>query len=87
MKKITLYLVFMLFALYAPAQKRTKVACVGNSITYGYLLPEREKQAYPSQLHQLLGNDYLVGNFGKSGATLLNRGDRKSTRLNSSHLA
>lgn len=76
MKKITLYLVFMLFALYAPAQKRAKVACVGNSITYGYLLPEREKQAYPSQLQQMLGDDYLVGNFGKSGATLLNRGHR-----------
>lgn len=76
MKKIILYSFIMLLALCASAQKRTKVACVGNSITYGYLLPERETQAYPSQLQQLLGETYQVGNFGKSGATLLNRGHR-----------
>lgn len=66
----------MLLALHASAQKRTKVACVGNSITYGYTLPERETQAYPARLQQMLGDAYQVGNFGKSGATLLNRGHR-----------
>lgn len=76
MKKIILYSLFTLLALYAPAQKRIKVACVGNSITYGYTLPERETQAYPSQLQQMLGDTYQVGNFGKSGATLLNKGHR-----------
>lgn len=76
MKKIIFYSLFMLFALSVSAQKRTKVACVGNSITYGYLLPERETQAYPSQLQQMLGDTYEVGNFGKSGATLLNKGHR-----------
>lgn len=54
----------------------TRVACIGNSITYGYKLPEREKYAYPSQLQQLLGPEYLVGNFGHSGATLLKHGHR-----------
>lgn len=76
MKKFILYFSFLLFALCVSAQKRTKVACVGNSITYGYLLPEREAQAYPAQLQQMLGDAYQVGNFGKSGATLLNKGHR-----------
>ncbi len=62
------------------AKKPIKVACVGNSITYGYTLPDREKEAYPSQLQQLLGDDYIVGNFGKSGATLLNKGHRPYTQ-------
>lgn len=58
------------------AQKRIKVACVGNSITYGYTLPNPATDSYPSQLQQLLGDTYEVGNFGKSGATLLNKGHR-----------
>lgn len=60
---------------YGYAQK-VKVACVGNSVTYGYLLPEREKNCYPAQLSRLLGEGYEVVNFGKSGATLLNKGHR-----------
>ena len=53
-----------------------KVACVGNSITYGMKLENRERDAYPSQLQRLLGDGYVVGNFGKSGATLLRHGHR-----------
>lgn len=53
-----------------------KVACVGNSVTYGYLIPDREQNCYPVQLGRLLGEGYEVRNFGKSGATLLNRGHR-----------
>jgi len=53
-----------------------KVACVGNSITYGYTLPNPATDSYPSQLQQLLGETYEVGNFGRSGATLLNKGHR-----------
>ncbi len=58
------------------AQKKIRVACVGNSITYGYLLPDRETNAYPSKLQVMLGDNYEVGNFGHSGATLLRKGHR-----------
>ena len=58
------------------AQKRIKVACVGNSITYGAALPDRDTQAYPVRLQQLLGDSYEVANFGKSGTTLLAKGHR-----------
>ncbi len=56
-------------------QDTLKVACVGNSVTYGYGIPDK-KNSYPSQLQNLLGNKYKVENFGKSGATLLRKGHR-----------
>lgn len=62
-------------------QAKTKVACIGNSITYGYLLPERETNAYPFQLRRMLGEDFEVGNFGNSGATLLRRGHKPYNAL------
>lgn len=62
------------------AQQRIKVACVGNSITYGSGLSDRATQSYPVQLQQLLGERYEVENFGKPGATLLDRGHRPYTQ-------
>lgn len=62
-------------ALNAMADK-VKVACVGNSVTFGYGLQDREHDAYPVRLQQMLGDNYEVGNFGKSGATLLRHGHR-----------
>ncbi len=76
MRKIALILVILTFGVTTYAQKKIKVACIGNSVTYGYLLPDREVNAYPFQLQRMLGNKYEVGNFGKSGATLLNKGHR-----------
>ena len=48
---------------------KVKVACVGNSITAGYLLDT--PKAYPSVLQTLMGIDYEVRNFGVSGTTFL----------------
>ncbi len=53
-----------------------KVACIGNSVTYGYGHENPAETSYPSQLAKMLGDDYEVGNFGKSGATLLRKGHR-----------
>jgi lysophospholipase L1-like esterase/pimeloyl-ACP methyl ester carboxylesterase len=53
------------------AQQKIKVACIGNSITYGMGLANREKDSYPAQLQSMLGSNYQVMNFGHSGATLL----------------
>ena len=57
-------------------RKPIKVACVGNSITYGYGIENREQNSYPSVLQRLLGKGYKVENFGHSGATLLSKGHR-----------
>ena len=53
-----------------------KVACVGNSITYGIGITDREHDSYPAQLQRMLGDSYQVGNFGRPGATLLSKGHR-----------
>ncbi|MCQ2320018.1 MAG: GDSL-type esterase/lipase family protein [Bacteroidales bacterium] len=74
MKKLCLIIVLLL-PLLLKAQP-VKVACVGNSVTFGYGLENPEKESYPVQLQQLLGENYLVKNFGKSGATLLRKGHR-----------
>lgn len=55
---------------------KVRVACVGDSITYGEKLEDREADCYPAQLGRLLGPGYRVRNFGVSGATLLNKGDK-----------
>lgn len=86
-QKIVSILLMALFCLttlqLSAAAKRKKVAvqpvrvaCVGNSITYGTGIADREHFSYPVQLQQMLGNGYVVGNFGKPGATLLYKGHR-----------
>ena len=52
-----------------------RVACVGDSITYGARILNREAKCYPAQLGVLLGTNYAVRNFGVNGATLLKHGD------------
>ena len=62
-------LVLLIVALFAPliAQAVTRVACIGDSITYGTGLADRATQAYPARLQALLGEDYEVRNFGNPG--------------------
>ncbi len=76
MKTTFIFLLSMITTLWGAAKEPIKVACIGNSITYGACLDDREHDAYPAQLQRMLGNSYEVGNFGKSGATLLLRGHR-----------
>lgn len=52
------------------ASAQIKVACVGDSITFGYGLPNSGTQSYPAQLQAQLGSGYVVGNFGLNGATV-----------------
>lgn len=47
-----------------------RIACVGDSITYGTYLENPKAESYPTQLQKLLGEQAVVGNFGLSGATL-----------------
>ncbi|MCJ8165694.1 GDSL-type esterase/lipase family protein [Pontibacter sp. E15-1] len=64
------------FPAMGQSASRGKVACIGNSVTYGYGIENREEYAYPAQLQALLGPGYEVANFGQSGATLLREGHR-----------
>lgn len=61
--------------ILASGQQATiKVACIGNSVTYGYGHKSPQQTSYPSVLQQLMGAKYTVKNFGHSGATLLRKG-------------
>jgi len=51
---------------------KIRVACAGDSITQGFGLADPVRESYPSRLQELLGDGYEVGNFGISGATVLN---------------
>lgn len=53
-------------------KKKIKVACVGDSITYGHNANPINVYSYPAQLQGLLGNQYDVRNFGVNGRTMNN---------------
>lgn len=50
-----------------------RVACIGDSITQGS--GTAKGKSYPSQLQEMLGTSWKVGNYGVSGRTLLKKGD------------
>lgn len=56
-----------------------KVACVGDSITYGHGVGGWLTNNYPAQLQKMLGDKYHVENFGHSGRTLSDNGDKPYT--------
>lgn len=62
-----------------PDDGQIKVACVGDSITYGHGVSNWQKNNYPAQLQDILGDGYHVENFGHSGRTLSNDGDSPYT--------
>ena len=79
MKKRNILLICLcLISLCVAAQEKkpVKIACVGNSITYGWGIKNRFQNSYPGMLSQFMGKEYDVRNFGISGRVLLNKGDR-----------
>ena len=44
-----------------------KVACVGDSLTYGTTLLNRKVESYPARLAKMLGKDFDVLNLGFAG--------------------
>lgn len=75
-------LIFSLVGLYvlgpglqSDAGSPIRVACIGTSITFGSGIVNRDKNSYPAQLQALLGEKYVVRNFGKSCATASRHGD------------
>ncbi|MCB9495519.1 MAG: hypothetical protein H6686_01350 [Fibrobacteria bacterium] len=48
-----------------------KVACIGNSLTFGAGLSDPAGESYPTQLGSLLGPGFQVTNYGVSGKTMI----------------
>ena len=83
-KKILLFSIAFLASLFLVAQEKAeviKVACVGNSVTFGYGHKNPAATSYPTRLQKMLGEGYEVRNFGHSGATLLGKGHRPYINL------
>lgn len=77
LRTVTALLIICALFLFsdAPAHAQTRIACVGDSITYGFHIPDRKTNSYPAVLARWMGTNYIVRNFGYSGATLLSKGD------------
>lgn len=52
-----------------------KVACIGDSTTYGHGIKNWKNNNYPALLGKELGDDYCVVNFGMNGSTAQSFGD------------
>ncbi len=77
-KLVRLIALFLIVSFGSSAQEATeviRVACVGNSITYGAGITNRDRDSYPSVLGQMLGKGYDVRNYGFSARTMLMKGD------------
>ncbi len=83
--KYLLLLLLSMLALFCPlllTAQPVKIACVGDSITYGLGVEQREKNSYPARLQQRMDKaapgKYEVRNFGVSSMTLMRGTGRKS---------
>ena len=77
---LSLLFVFLLsFCAYkGPVEKQQvtlHVACLGDSITYGYKLADRVHKSYPALLSQQSDGLWHVLNLGVNGATVIKKGD------------
>nr|WP_319511894.1 GDSL-type esterase/lipase family protein [uncultured Draconibacterium sp.] len=76
MNRLKFIVVITLLAVVAGACKQqVKVACVGDSITEGVGTEKWNKSSYPVVLNELLGEEYMVMNCGRSAATMLKKSD------------
>ena len=62
-----------------PRAGQKRVACVGDSITYGCFVPGQPWNSYPRQLGRMLGRGYCVDNFGYTNRTALKIADHPYT--------
>lgn len=63
-----------------PLEDKIRVACIGDSITYGAGVKDRQKDAYPALLQEMLGDRYQVLNYGLPGKTLQREGSDPFTK-------
>ena len=64
-----------------PAEGQIRVACIGDSITYGHGISNWPENNYPALLQDLLGSTYHVNNYGVSGYAVQQSSDRPYTSL------
>ena len=75
--KILFVLAVAVFASgpHGKADEAIRVACVGDRITFGAGTDNRKTESYPARLQSLLGDQWVVRNYGVSGRTILLKAD------------
>ena len=72
------FVIFCLLSPFAVKAQQLRIACIGNSITFGARLDKPDIESYPAVLAEMLKtNNYLnyeIKNFGIGGATILRFG-------------
>lgn len=64
-----------------PDEGQIKIACVGDSITYGHGISNWPENNYPAVLQGLLGEKYHVNNYGVSSFAVQDTADRSYMTL------
>ena len=76
MKLLKISLSIIIVLVNCSFAETIKIACVGDSITFGAGIKDRKNMNYPIQLGKILGETYEIKNFGNSGSTMLKKGDK-----------
>ena len=71
----------MMHQVSDPKPGQIKVACVGDSITFGHGIKNWPQNNYPKLLSDKLGEEYHVQSFGVSGRAVQNDSDQPYTGL------
>ena len=80
MKRILFPIMALLFlSLPSISKEPLRVACVGDSITYGDKIFFRSFRSYPAVLQKLSEGRLVTGNFGVNGRTAVDVQDRAWT--------
>ena len=64
-----------------PKEGQIKIACAGDSTTYGHGISSWPKNNYPAVLQNLLGENYHVNNYGVSSFAVQESADRSYRTL------
>ncbi len=78
-QKLLILCTTLLFSMAAMAEK-IKVACIGDSITFGATVENRDVNSYPAKLQVLLKDKFEVKNFGNSGRGIIKTSMRGSQK-------
>lgn len=65
----------LLFNINAFASHPIRVACIGDSITYGAGIEDPAKDGYPAVLQRMLGSGFEVRNYGLNARVMTQEGD------------
>ncbi|SJZ86961.1 GDSL-type esterase/lipase family protein [Sediminibacterium ginsengisoli] len=76
MRLLCFFLSILIYLPVSRAAEKLRITCIGASITAGARTADPSSDAFPAQLQQKLGHQYIISNYGVSGTTMLKKGDK-----------